>query len=193
MEVIEFDQQVSILQPFTSDVGGAREGDPPGDGQRVDLALQRHLHLAQGPEEGARRQRRPDPPRGDRGALRRRRHLEPGRLRRGARRRQALEHGHLRHRTEAEQRRQPRLQGGGVRAAPAVAGDRRTRVLSRHRRRAAEDLRADRPGTEQPVRARLHLEEPGAKRRVAAAVGAGRAAEHGGPYPPGLLRPGGTR
>ena len=43
-----------------------------------------------------------------------------------------------------------------------------------HVDRAAEDLRADRPGAGQPVRDRLHVEEPGAQRRLAPAVGASR-------------------
>ena len=35
----------------------ARARDPPDDGQRLDVALQRHLHLAEGTEEGARARR----------------------------------------------------------------------------------------------------------------------------------------
>ena len=59
-----------------------------------------------------------------------------------------------------------------------------------HGRRAAEDLRADRPGTEQPVRDRLRVEERGPQRRLAAVVGQSHAAGADRPDPPGLLRAG---
>ena len=52
MEVIDFDSQVRILQTFTNDVAALETGDPADHGQRLDLALQRHLHLAEGAEEG---------------------------------------------------------------------------------------------------------------------------------------------
>ena len=92
----------------------------------------------------------------------------------------------------AERRRPPRFQGSGVRPQAAVAGNRRTRVLSEQRVRAAEDLRAHRPGAEQPVRHRLRLEEHGPQRRVAEAVGQGQptgpdlASRQG--YPPNATR-----
>ena len=41
MEVIEFNSQVRIPQPFTTDVERARTRHPADDGERIDLALQR--------------------------------------------------------------------------------------------------------------------------------------------------------
>ena len=51
-EVIDFDSQVRILQGIHQRRRHAREGDPADDPERLDLALQRDLHLAEGIEEG---------------------------------------------------------------------------------------------------------------------------------------------
>ena len=62
--------------------GRARERAIRGDHrQRVHVAVQCHLHLPQGTEEGAGRIDVGHPAPGDRAALGRRRHVEPGRLR----------------------------------------------------------------------------------------------------------------
>ena len=55
MEVIDFDRAGLDPAGLHQRRRGARARDPPGHGQRLDLALQRHLHLAEGPEEGPRR------------------------------------------------------------------------------------------------------------------------------------------
>ena len=52
MEVIDFDSQVHILQTFTADQAALEKAIRANDGQRLDGALQRGLHLAEGAEEG---------------------------------------------------------------------------------------------------------------------------------------------
>ena len=74
---------------------GPRGGHPPDRAERLDLAAQRRLHLAERAEEGPCAEHRGGAAPGDRGALGRRRHLEPGAVRGGARARQALRGGHL--------------------------------------------------------------------------------------------------
>ena len=92
-QVIDFDSRVNVLAPFTSSQRRPREGHRVHRGRRVDLALQRHLHRAQGTQEDRDpRHRGPAPP-GDHRALRRRRHLEPRVLRRGAGAGQAIRDG----------------------------------------------------------------------------------------------------
>ena len=88
----------SCSQTFTNSGRRARAGDPQDVGRRLDVALQRHLHRAEGSEEGRREERRRDPPPGDRRALGRRRHVEPAAVRRGARPREAIRNGDLRDR-----------------------------------------------------------------------------------------------
>ena len=58
-EVIDFDSQVRVLADVHQRRRRARKGDPHDDAQRLDLALQRALHRAEGAEEGRRRRRRP--------------------------------------------------------------------------------------------------------------------------------------
>ena len=89
-EIIDFDSRVTIASPFTSDGDRAGAGDPQDVGRRLDLAVQRHLHRAQGSQEAGRDQRRGNPAAGDRRAVGRRRHVEPAALRGGARSGQAL-------------------------------------------------------------------------------------------------------
>ena len=108
---------------------GAREGDPEHRRQRLDLALQRALHRAEGAEAGQGELRRGHPPAGDRPAVRRRRHVEPDRVRRGARSRQAVGDGDLRDRPAAERERSRGVQGSGVRAEAARARNRRPGLL----------------------------------------------------------------
>ena len=62
-----------------------RAGDPANVGRRLDVAVQRRLHRAEGSEEGRGAQRRGNPAPGDRRALRRRGHVEPAAVRRSAR------------------------------------------------------------------------------------------------------------
>ena len=78
--------------------GRARAGDPQDVGRRLDVAVQRHLHRAEGPEEGRRQERRRDPAPGDRRAVGRRRHVEPAAVRGGARPGEAIRDGDLRDR-----------------------------------------------------------------------------------------------
>ena len=190
MEVIDFDQPGPILQGFTNDVAALEKAIRQDDGQRLDVALQRDLHLAEGPEEGH------APP----ATIEIRRQaivvLSDGddtsslvRLRRGARPGQALRNGDLRHRPAAEQ-------------TAAAATSRKRSSCSASCRRKPADARSSPPtSTElpkiyeqisqelaQPVRDRLLVEEPGAQRRLAPAVGARRTPEHDGPDPAGLLR-----
>ena len=101
IEVIDFNSQVRIPQPFTSDVAALERAIRQTTVERLDLALQRALRLAQGAQERAREERRGNPPPGDRRALRRRRHLEPDRVRGRARARQAIGNGDLRDRPAA--------------------------------------------------------------------------------------------
>ncbi len=143
IEVIDFNSQVRIVQPFTSDVDALERGDPRDNGQRIHVAVQRHLHFAEGTQAGARAHRRGHPPAGHRGALRRRRHVEPRRVRRGAGPREALGDGDLRDRPEAVRLGPAAVQGGGVRAAAVVPGDRRTGIFPRLGRRAAKNLPDD--------------------------------------------------
>ncbi len=70
-QVIDFDNRVTILQNFTSDQESARRRHPPHRRQRIDVAAQRDLHLAEGTEEGPRQGHRGRAPAGDRRALRR--------------------------------------------------------------------------------------------------------------------------
>ena len=116
----------------------ARAGDPQDVGRRVHVDVQRDLHRAEGPEEGRRHERRGDPPPGDRRAVRRRGHVEPAAVRGSARSREAVRDGDLRHRPPLGRGFGGRagIQGGGVRAAPARAGDRRPRLLPERGRRA---------------------------------------------------------
>ena len=72
---------------------GARERHPADRAERLDVAAQRDLHLAQGAEEGARQERRRRAAPGDRGALGRRGHVEPGAVRGSARAGEALRGG----------------------------------------------------------------------------------------------------
>ena len=57
-EVIDFDSRVVILQNVHRQRGRARTGDPQDLGRRIDVAVQRALHRAEGSEEGRRDQRR---------------------------------------------------------------------------------------------------------------------------------------
>ena len=50
MEVIDFDSQVPHPPDFTTDQARSKK-HPPDHGQRLDVALQRHLHLAEGTEK----------------------------------------------------------------------------------------------------------------------------------------------
>ena len=72
---------------------------------------------------------RRDPPSGDRRAVGRRGHVEPGRVRRSAGSREAIRDGDLRDRPAPGRDRPSRVQGSGVRAAAALAGNRRPGVL----------------------------------------------------------------
>ena len=97
-EVIDFDSRVVFCRPSPTTQRELEHGDPADLGRRLDLAVQRDLHRAEGSEEGQSRQRRGNPPPGDRRPLRRRRHVEPAAVRRSARPRQALRDGDLRDR-----------------------------------------------------------------------------------------------
>ena len=85
----------------------ARAGDSQDVGRRLDVALQRDLHRAEGSQEDRRAKRRGDSAPRDRGALGRRRHVEPAAVRRGARSGQALGDRDLRDRP-SQRRRRPR-------------------------------------------------------------------------------------
>ena len=78
-----------------------------------------------------------NPPAGDRRALGRRRHVEPAAVRGSARPRETVRDGDLQHRPARQRSRQriEAVQGSRVRAAPVLAGDRRTRVLPESARR----------------------------------------------------------
>ena len=173
MEVIDFDGQVTILQAFTSDVAALeraiRQATVNGS-----TSLYNAIYISLKDLKKARTApRHRDPARGDRRAVRRRRHLEPGRLRRSARPREAIGNGDLRDRPEAERRRPRDFKEAEfvLRQLSQETGGRA--FYPGTRRRAAEDLRADRPGAEQPVLDRLRLEERGPQRRLAAIVGPG--------------------
>ena len=146
---------------------GAREGDSVHGRQRIDLAVQRDLRLAEGAQARQGELGGRDPPPGHRRPLRRRRYVEPRALRRSARSGQAIGDGDLRHRAASERLVPERVQGSGVRAQAALAGNGRARVLRPHGGRAAEDLRADFRRTGQSVQPRVFLEEPDAQRRLA--------------------------
>ena len=79
MEVIEFDQQVSILQGFTNDVAALekaiRQATVNGSTSLYNAIYISLKDLKKARAASADR----NPPRGDRRALGRRRHLEPGR------------------------------------------------------------------------------------------------------------------
>ena len=134
-EVVDFDSRVVILQPFTNDVGRARAGDPRDVGRRLDLAVQRDLHRAEGPEEGRRHERR------GRSAARRSSCCRTARTRRAccrSRKCSISRSGPRRRSTRSacassDGGRRAGLQGGRVRAAAARAGDRRPRVLPERR------------------------------------------------------------
>ena len=112
-------------------------GDPQDVRRRLDVAVQRRLHRAQGPEEGRREEHRRDPPAGHRRALGRRGHLQPAAVRRSARPRETVRDGDLLDR--AARRRRPGhvgegLQGSRVRDAAVLsrkpAGARSFRISS---------------------------------------------------------------
>ena len=128
-EVIDFDSRVVVLQNFTNSAQRSRAGDPAHVSRRLDLALQRRLHRAQGPEEGRREERRGNPAPGHRRALGRRGHVEPAAVRRGARPREAFGDRHLHDRPARERLDEQRLE--------AVPGSRVRAAAARRRRRAA--------------------------------------------------------
>ena len=169
-EVVDFDSRVTVLQTFTSDRGRARAGDPQDVGRRLDVAVQRRLHRAEGPEED-RRQERPR-----RSAARRSSCCRTARTRRaccpstrcstwpsGPRRRSTRSACGRTERTrptkgfkEAEFVLRQLAQETGGRAVlpePALGP----------RRRLRPDLRR----AVEPVHGRLHVEEPEARRRLA--------------------------
>ena len=76
-----------------------------------------------------------------------------------------------------------------VRHAPAGAGNRRPRVLPGQDRGPERRLRADRRRARQPVHARLHVEEPAARRRLAPHRRAGRASRASRRAPRGATSP----
>ena len=122
----------SCSQTFTNSAGRARTGDPQDVGRRIDVALQRRLHRAEGSEEGRREEQRRNPPSGDRRAVGRRGHVEPAAVRGSARSREAVRDRDLHDRPSRERRTRARdqgLQGSGIRPAAVRAGNRRPRVL----------------------------------------------------------------
>ena len=174
-QVIDFDSRVEIRQAFTGNQAELEARDPADGGRRLDVAAQRDLHRAQGAAEGPARSREEDVRRQalDR-LLGRRGHVEPGLVRRGARPGQALRDGHLHDRAARRRHPDQGLPRGRVRDAPAGAGNRRPRVLPGQDRGSERRLRADRRRARQPVHARLHVEEPAARRRLAPHRRAGR-------------------
>ena len=179
--MIDFDSRVVVLQTFTNNVDRARAGDPQDVGRRLDVAVQRDLHRAEGSEEGRRHERRGDPAPGDRRPLGRRGHVEPAAVRGSARPREALRDGDLRDRPA-----RPTSAGTATKGFKEaefvlrqfVAGNRRPRVLPEPGRRPGRRLRPDLRRALEPVHGRLHVEEPEARRRLAPGRRPRRPAEH---------------
>ena len=176
MEVIDFDSQVAILQAFTSDQSprSRRRSARRRSTARPSLYNAIYISLKELKKASA-------PPTPTRSAAQAIVVLSDGDdtsslvgVRRGARPGEAVGDGDLRDRAAsrttaaaATSRRRSSC------CEQLVAGNRRPRVLPGQRRRAAEDLRADLRGAGQPVRDRLHVEEPGAQRRLAPASSSG--------------------
>ena len=169
-QVIDFSSQVRIIQGFTNDAGGARARDPQHHRGRLDGALQRDLHLAEGTEEdqgrrprtrsGARRSscsRTATTPRAccpTRKCSTWRSGPKPPSTRSGCAQRRETGRASFK---EAEYvLKQLAQETGGRSFFPTSV------------QRAAEDLRADLAGAVDALLARLHLEEPAAERRLAA-------------------------
>ena len=107
----------------------ARDGDPSDQRQRsTSLYNAIYVSLKELKKTNAQERRR-DPASGNRRAVRRRRHLERHRVRRGPGSREAVRDSDLRDRFAAAGNRARQIQRSGVRAAAAVAGDRRARVF----------------------------------------------------------------
>ena len=123
--------------------GGDRARDPRHNRRRLDRAVQRDLHLAEGAEEGQGAVGRRNPAAGDHRALRRRRHLEPAPVRGSAGPGQAVGNRDLHDRPAAARRSVARRSRKRSTCCAAGAGNRRTLVLPVARERAAEDLRLD--------------------------------------------------
>ena len=164
---------------------------PRHPGRRLDVDVQRALHLAQGAGEDQGEERRRRAPPGHRPALGRRGHLEPGELRGGARPGQAVGDGHLHDRPAVAREqlskgfreaefvlRQLAQETGGRAFFPQKAED-LAEHLRRHRRRAVE-----------PVHAGLRPVQPAPRRRLAPPQRAGQPPGHAGPHQARLLRAG---
>ena len=108
----------------------ARAGDPEDVGRRLDVALQRRVHRAEGPEEGRREERRRNPAPGDRRAVRRRGHVEPAAVRGSARPRQAIGDRDLHDRPARARRRRPARRASRKRSS-SCASSRRKRAAAR--------------------------------------------------------------
>ena len=167
MEVIEFNSQVRIPQPFTTDQNALeraiRQTTVNGSTSlynAIYVSLRELKKQRASSAEEIRRQAIVVLSDGDdtSSLVEYRRSAEPG---------QALRDRDLRDRAAPGRNRAAALQGSRVRASPAVAGDRWPRVLPDLGGRAGEDLRADLGRTREPVQHCLHLEEPDAQRRLA--------------------------
>ena len=188
-EVIDFDSQVRILSALHERRRGAREGDSRDHGQRLDVALQRALHRAEGTEEveGGGLGRHPPP--GDRAAVGRRRHLQPDRIRPGAGSRQALRGRDLLDRSAPGGNRPPRVQGSGVRAEAALAPKPAAAPTSRPTRASC---RRSTSGIWDELASQYAIAysstQPQARRRVAPDPGPAGPPERHGAHQAGLLR-----
>ena len=191
-EVIDFDSRVVVLQNFTNSAPELEQAIQQDVGRRLDLALQRGLHRAEGSEEGRRQERRRDPPPGDRRALRRRRHVEPAAVRGGARSREAIGDRDLRHRParagraghdDARASRKPSSCCGSSRRKPAAARSSPTRSPSCA---AIYGQISDELSSQYTVG--YTSQNPQARRRVAPRRRPRRPAEPDGAHQAGLLR-----
>ena len=163
-EIIDFDSQVRILAPFTNDGPALEKAIRADDRQRIDIALQRDLHLAEGAaedqsasESDIRRQAIVLLSDGDDTSS-----LMP--VRRGAGSRQTIRDVDLRDRAPPAGDRAPGVQGSGIRAAstPQETGG---RAFFPTDAGAAEDLRADLGRAREPVPVGYTSQQPEARRR----------------------------
>ena len=169
MEVVDFDSQVNILQPFTGDVAALERAIRQATRQRFDLALQRHLHRLEEPAESACPRRSPSC-----GA-------RPSSCSRTVTIRRAWSPTTRCSISPNGPKRSSMPSDCGKTTSPGAISRRRSSCCGSCRRRlvAASSIPApsrscrksttDCPGARQPVFDWLHLQEPAAQWRVAAA------------------------
>ena len=190
-EIIDFDSQVRILAPFTSDGAGAREGNPRDDANgstslynAIYISLKELRKTKASSASDIRRQAIVLLSDGDDTSSL----IEFDEVLDLAKRSETsiyaigLRQGEIG---------APGVQGSGVRAASALAGDGRQGVLPDRCAGAAEDLPGDLGRALEPVFGRLHLEQPEARRRVAPHSRADPAARPDRANQTGVLRPDG--